>query len=94
MEDEVDEFFAILRRLREVMKYFEKGRGEGKVSDPSGKVVEGEVCVKKRKEMVVLDLNTDLNCSNRSVDTVREKRERSGRRSRRSSGRRSRRRDR
>ncbi|KAJ0522524.1 hypothetical protein HanIR_Chr10g0483551 [Helianthus annuus] len=40
--------------------------------------------------MFVLDLNTDLNCSKRSVDTVREKRERSGRRSRRSSGRRSR----
>ncbi|MFS7931677.1 hypothetical protein Hanom_Chr04g00358761 [Helianthus anomalus] len=44
--------------MRETMKYFEKGRGGGKVSDPSGKVIEGEVCVKKRKEMVVLDLNT------------------------------------
>ncbi|MFS7957705.1 putative protein NIM1-INTERACTING 2 [Helianthus anomalus] len=57
-EDEVDEFFAILRRMREAVKYFEKGRGGGKVLDPSGKVIEGEVCVKKREEVVVLDLNT------------------------------------
>ncbi|MFS8035164.1 hypothetical protein Hanom_Chr17g01589851 [Helianthus anomalus] len=44
--------------MREAMKYFEKGRGGGKVSDPSGKVVEGEVCDEEEEGDGVLDLNT------------------------------------
>ncbi|KAI3808982.1 hypothetical protein L1987_24946 [Smallanthus sonchifolius] len=46
-EDEVDEFFAILRRMREAVKYFEKS----KLPDPSREV-------KKRSEVGLLDLNT------------------------------------
>ncbi|MFS8012526.1 putative protein NIM1-INTERACTING 2 [Helianthus anomalus] len=57
-EDEVDEFFAILRRMREAVKYYEKEKGVRKLSDPSREVEEGEVCVKKRTGVVILDLNT------------------------------------
>lgn len=44
-DDEVDEFFAILRRMREAIKYFEKGKG-------------GDHSVKERSNVAVLDLNT------------------------------------
>ncbi|KAI3705197.1 hypothetical protein L1987_75431 [Smallanthus sonchifolius] len=45
-EDEVDEFFAILRRMREAVKYLEKR----KLTDSSQEV--------KRSEVGLLDLNT------------------------------------
>ncbi|XP_076895029.1 uncharacterized protein LOC143547510 [Bidens hawaiensis] len=60
-EEEVDEFFAILRRMREAVKYFEKGIGGGKLTDRSPEADDdddGEVCVKKRSDVGLLDLNT------------------------------------
>ncbi|PWA50113.1 protein NIM1-INTERACTING 2 [Artemisia annua] len=58
-EDEVEEFFAILRRMRDAIKYLEKG-GDGGVKLPEAarEGVEGEVCEKKRADVVLLDLNT------------------------------------
>ncbi|KAI3799732.1 hypothetical protein L1987_35032 [Smallanthus sonchifolius] len=58
-EDEVDEFFAILRRMREAVKYFEKDKDVvGKSSDPPREAEDGGVCVKKRTGVAALDLNT------------------------------------
>ncbi|KAI3793426.1 hypothetical protein L1987_36045 [Smallanthus sonchifolius] len=60
-EDEVDEFFAILRRMREAVKYFEKDKDVvAKASDPSreAEADDGKVCVEKRTEVALLDLNT------------------------------------
>ncbi|XP_076915525.1 uncharacterized protein LOC143574909 [Bidens hawaiensis] len=62
-EEEVDEFFAILRRMREAVKYFEKGIGGGKLTDLTPEADgdddgDGEVCVKKRSDGGLLDLNT------------------------------------
>nr|XP_043634311.1 uncharacterized protein LOC122605425 [Erigeron canadensis] len=58
-EDEVEEFFAILRRMREAVKYFEKGKSSGdggKLPEPS---LDGDDGVKKRSDSgVLLDLNT------------------------------------
>ena len=58
-EDEVEEFFAILRRMRDAIKYLEKG-GDGGVKLPiaAREGVDGEVRVKKRADVVLLDLNT------------------------------------
>ncbi|XP_024978091.1 uncharacterized protein LOC112515475 [Cynara cardunculus var. scolymus] len=55
-EDEVDEFFAILRRMRTAVKYFEKG----KLSDPSrdAAAADDDVNNKKRTDGALLDLNT------------------------------------
>ncbi|KAI3748621.1 hypothetical protein L6452_11835 [Arctium lappa] len=56
-EDEVDEFFAILRRMRSMrtaVKYFEKG----KLSDPSPESGGGDVDKKKTDGGLILDLNT------------------------------------
>ncbi|KAD1586187.1 hypothetical protein E3N88_42592 [Mikania micrantha] len=58
-EDEVDEFFAILRRMREAVKCLKKDKDVvGKLSDPSREAVDGEVRVKKRTGVSTLDLNT------------------------------------
>ncbi|KAK9063016.1 hypothetical protein SSX86_016886 [Deinandra increscens subsp. villosa] len=56
-DDEVEEFFAILRRMREAVKYFEKRKGGVKLLDPSREVDGGEVSGKKRTGVAVLDLN-------------------------------------
>ncbi|GKC59966.1 protein NIM1-interacting 2 [Tanacetum coccineum] len=58
IEDEVEEFFAILRRMRDAVKYLEKGGGGVKLPEAARDGVEGEVCVKKRTDVVLLDLNT------------------------------------
>ncbi|KAI3721404.1 hypothetical protein L2E82_32414 [Cichorium intybus] len=57
-EDEVDEFFAILQRMREAMKYFEKGHGGSKLSDPLREADDGLASVKKGTDVALLDLNT------------------------------------
>ena len=58
-EDEVEEFFAILRRMRDGIKSLEKGGGGGvKLPEAAREGVEGEVRVKKRADVVLLDLNT------------------------------------
>ncbi|KAL8192671.1 hypothetical protein R6Q57_027504, partial [Mikania cordata] len=58
-EDEVDEFFAILRRMREAVKCLKKDKDVvGKLSDPSREADDGEVRVKKRTGVSTLDLNT------------------------------------
>ncbi|PIN11353.1 hypothetical protein CDL12_16043 [Handroanthus impetiginosus] len=65
-EEEVEEFFAILRRMREAVKYFEKGASNNKggadkpqvtpavEAPPDSVEVAGERVVKKSR----LDLNT------------------------------------
>ncbi|CAH1438441.1 unnamed protein product [Lactuca virosa] len=57
-EDEVDEFFAILRRMREAVKYFEKGNVGCKLSDPSREPDDGLASVNKGTNVALLDLNT------------------------------------
>ncbi|GJW25988.1 protein NIM1-interacting 2 [Tanacetum coccineum] len=59
-DDEVEEFFAILRRMRDAVKYLEKG-GDGGVKLPvvAREGVEGEVCEKKKTDVVLLDLNSE-----------------------------------
>nr|GEV06554.1 protein NIM1-interacting 2 [Tanacetum cinerariifolium] len=58
-DDEVEEFFAILRRMRDAVKYLGKG-GDGGVKLPvaAREGVEGEVCEKKKTDVVLLDLNS------------------------------------
>ncbi|KAK9061251.1 hypothetical protein SSX86_018431 [Deinandra increscens subsp. villosa] len=58
-EEEVDEFFAILRRMREAVKYFDKDKDVGKLPDPLREAdAGGKGSVKKRTGADLLDLNT------------------------------------
>ena len=65
-EEEVEEFFAILRRIHVAVNYFKKGNGDIRNLTELGKMEslnsEGNVNVnggKKKEENVGLDLNAD-----------------------------------